>query len=91
MILNIENILAFWSGYKHDKDNEASCNFYCFVYFIGGTNSMGSSKLKWGVVYLIYKVIYKLLLMVYMNLSKNIAVMAQIIIFIQMKFAQFCS
>ena len=46
LIWNIENILAFWSGYKHDKDIEVSYNFYCFVYFIGGTNSMGSSKLK---------------------------------------------
>ena len=27
-----------------------------FVYFIGGTNSMGNSKLKGGVVYLIDKV-----------------------------------
>ena len=43
---NIENILAFWSSYKHDKDIEVSYNFYCFVYFIGGTNSMGSSALK---------------------------------------------
>ena len=25
---------------------EESYNFYCFVYFIGRTNSMGNSKLK---------------------------------------------
>ena len=71
---DIENILAFWSRYKHDKDIEASCNFHCFEHFIGGTNSMGNSKLKWGVVHLIYKVIHELLCM---NLSKNIAVMEQ--------------
>ena len=54
---NIENILVFWSGYKHDKNIKESYDFYCFVYFIGGTSSMGDSKLKWGVVYLIYKLI----------------------------------
>ena len=37
---------SFWSGYKHDKDIEESYKFYSFVYFIGGTNSMGNSKLK---------------------------------------------
>ena len=37
---------SLWSSYKHDKDIEEPYNFYCFVYFIGGTNSMGNSKLK---------------------------------------------
>ena len=54
---NNENILAFWSVYKHDKDIEESYNFYSFIYFIGGTNTMGNSKLKGGVAYLINKVI----------------------------------
>ena len=43
LMWNIETILAFESGYKHDKDIEVSYNFYCFI---GGTNTMGSSKLK---------------------------------------------
>ena len=43
---NIENILAFWSGYKHDKDIDESYNSYCFVYSIAGTNNMANSKLK---------------------------------------------
>ena len=45
-MVNIENILVFWPGYKHDKDIEESYIFYCFVYFISGTNSMANSKLK---------------------------------------------
>ena len=47
---------------------------------------MGKSKLKRGIVCLIDKVIIKSLL--YMNLSKFIAVMPQIIIFAQIKFAK---
>ena len=42
LMWNFENILTFWSAYKHDKDIKESYNFYCFVYFIGGTNNSKS-------------------------------------------------